>query len=70
MLVEPELSVLVFERIGWDAGDYARWSARLLAEQVAFVTPTTHRGRICTRFAIINPQTSAADLALIVESMR
>ncbi len=70
MLVEPELSVLVFERIDWDAHDYARWSARLLAEQVAFVTPTTHRGRICTRFAIINPQTSAADLALIVESMR
>ena len=70
MLVEPELSVLVFERIGWDEADYARWSARLLAEQVAFVTPTTHRGRICTRFAIINPQTSAADLALIVESMR
>jgi L-2,4-diaminobutyrate decarboxylase len=70
MLVEPELSVLVFERIGWDASDYARWSARLLADQVAFVTPTTHRGRICTRFAIINPQTSAADLALIVESMR
>jgi L-2,4-diaminobutyrate decarboxylase len=70
MLVEPELSVLVFERIGWDAGDYARWSAHLLAEQVAFVTPTTHRGRICTRFAIINPQTSVSDLALIVESMR
>ena len=54
-----------------DAGDpEARWSARLLAEQVAFVTATTHRGRICTRFAIINPLTSAADLALIVESMR
>ena len=70
MLVEPELSVLVFERVGWGADDYTRWSARMLAEQIAFVTPTTHRGRICTRFAIINPQTSVADLALIVESMR
>jgi L-2,4-diaminobutyrate decarboxylase len=70
LLVEPELSVLVFERIGWDAGDYARWSAELMAAQVAFVTPTTHRGQICTRFAIINPETTIADLALIVESMR
>ena len=70
MLVEPELSVVIFERIGWDAADYAHWSARLLREQVAFVTPTTHRGQICTRFAIINPQTSVSDLALIVESMR
>ena len=70
LLVEPELSVLVFERIGWGPADYTRWSARLLAEQVAFVTPTTHRGQVCTRFAIINPQTTIADLALIVESMR
>ena len=70
LLVEPELSVLVFERLGWDAADYARWSAQLMAAQIAFVTPTTHRGQICTRFAIINPETTIADLALIVESMR
>ena len=70
LLVEPELSVLVFERIGWQAQDYARWSAELMAAQVAFVTPTTHRGQICTRFAIINPETTVADLALIIESMR
>ena len=62
--------MLVFERVGWEAGDYARWSAELMAAQVAFVTPTTHRGQICTRFAIINPETTIADLALIMESMR
>ena len=70
LMVQPDLSVLVFERIGWVAANYADWSARLLVEQVAFVTPTTHRGQICTRFAIINPQTSEDDVALILESMR
>jgi glutamate/tyrosine decarboxylase-like PLP-dependent enzyme len=70
LLVEPDLSVLVFERIGWDAADYARWSARLLAEQVAFVTPTRHHNQVCTRFAIVNPLTTADDLRLIIESMR
>jgi glutamate/tyrosine decarboxylase-like PLP-dependent enzyme len=70
LLVEPDLSVLIFERIGWTAEDYARWSARLLDEQLAFVTPTRHRNQVCTRFAIVNPLTTRDDLAVIVDSMR
>jgi glutamate/tyrosine decarboxylase-like PLP-dependent enzyme len=70
LLVEPDLSVLIFERIGWDDADYSAWSAQLLAEGFAFVTPTRHDGRVCTRFAIVNPTTTADDLAQIVDSMR
>jgi glutamate/tyrosine decarboxylase-like PLP-dependent enzyme len=70
LLVEPELTVLIFERVGWDGEDYTRWSARLLDEQVAFVTPSRHAGRVCTRFAVVNPLTTAEDLALIIDSMR
>jgi Glutamate decarboxylase and related PLP-dependent proteins len=69
LLLEPELSVLVFERLGWDADDYARWSSRLLDEQLAFVTPTTHAGKVCTRFAIVNPLTTVDDLELLIDSM-
>jgi glutamate/tyrosine decarboxylase-like PLP-dependent enzyme len=70
LVLEPELSVLVFERIGWDAGDYAQWSSRLLDEQIGFVTPTKHDGKVCARFAIVNPLTTVDDLALLVDSMR
>jgi L-2,4-diaminobutyrate decarboxylase len=70
LLVEPDLSVLIFERIGWTGDDYARWSARLLDQQQAFVTPTRHNNVICTRFAIVNPLTTRDDLELIIESMR
>jgi glutamate/tyrosine decarboxylase-like PLP-dependent enzyme len=70
LLVEPDLSVLIFERIGWTGEDYARWSARLLDEQLAFVTPTRHGNQVCTRFAIVNPLTTRDDLAVIVDSMR
>jgi L-2,4-diaminobutyrate decarboxylase len=70
MLVEPDLTVLIFERIGWDAQDYIRWSARLLDDQVAFVTPTRHAGRVCTRMAIVNPLTTVDDLAIVIDSMR
>jgi L-2,4-diaminobutyrate decarboxylase len=70
LLVDPDLTVLIFERVGWDPADYDRWSAHLLDEQTAFVTPTRHHGRVCTRFAIVNPLTTEDDLALIIDSMR
>ena len=70
LLLEPELSVIVLERIGWEAQDYADWSARLLEDQVAFVTPTKHQGQVCTRFAIVNPLTTVDDLATIIDTMR
>jgi glutamate/tyrosine decarboxylase-like PLP-dependent enzyme len=69
LVVEPDLTVLIFERLGWDEDDYAAWSVRMLAAQVAFVTPTRHAGRVCTRFAIVNPLTTPEDLALIIDSM-
>ena len=70
LLIEPDLTVLLFERIGWGVEEYARWGSALLADQIAFVTPTRHDGRVCTRFAIVNPLTTADDLALIIDSMR
>jgi L-2,4-diaminobutyrate decarboxylase len=70
LVVEPDLSVLIFERVGWAADDYATWSARLLEEQFAFVTPTSHQSRPCTRFAIVNPLTTAEDLAAVLDRMR
>ncbi|MDT4934332.1 MAG: L-2,4-diaminobutyrate decarboxylase [Pseudonocardiales bacterium] len=70
LLVEPDLTVLLFERLGWGPEDYNRWSTRLLDEQFAFVTPTRHAGRVCTRFAIVNPLTTVGDLAEIIDSMR
>ena len=65
----PELSVVVFEREGWTLVDYERWSTRLLDEQRAFVTPSSHAGRPNMRFAILNPLTTFDDLAGILDSM-
>lgn len=70
LLVEPDLSVLIFERLGWAEEDYRRWSQRLLDDGVGFVTPSRHHGKVCTRFAIINPLTTPDDLAAILETMR
>jgi L-2,4-diaminobutyrate decarboxylase len=67
---EPELSVVVFERVGWSQKDYDDWSAKLLRSGFAFVVPSSHRGRPNARFAIVNPRTEMADLVQILESMR
>jgi L-2,4-diaminobutyrate decarboxylase len=70
LLNDPDLSVLVFRRHDWTAEDYNSWSRGLLASGSAFVTPTTHGGEIVTRFAIVNPRTTLADIAAILDSMR
>ncbi len=66
---QPQLSVVVFERDGWTKEDYAIWSARLLDEQRAFVTPSSHAGRPNTRFAVLNPLTTYEDLVEILDTM-
>ncbi|GAA1441871.1 pyridoxal phosphate-dependent decarboxylase family protein [Leifsonia poae] len=66
---QPQLSVVVFERDGWDRADYSAWSARLLDEQRAFVTPSSHAGRPNTRFAILNPMTTFEQLVGILDTM-
>lgn len=67
---DPQLSVVVFEREGWEREDYDRWSAALLDSQRAFVVPSSHKGRPNTRFAILNPLTTFDDLVGILDTMK
>jgi glutamate/tyrosine decarboxylase-like PLP-dependent enzyme len=66
---EPDLSVVVFRRLGWGPADYQAWTDRLLAEEFAFVVPTTFRGETLTRFAIVNPHTTKEDVNAILDTM-
>ena len=68
-LRERDLSVIVFRRLGWAPGDYRAWSDRLLADEFAFVVPTSHDGETVTRFAIVNPVTSEEDIGAILDTM-
>ena len=66
---EPDLSVVVFRRLGWGPEDYQAWTDRLLGEEFAFVVPTTFRGETLTRFAIVNPHTTKEDVGAILDTM-
>jgi L-2,4-diaminobutyrate decarboxylase len=69
LLFEPELSIVAFTRKGWDAADYQKWSDQLLADQIGFIPPSSHRGQPILRFAIVNPWTKISDIAMILERL-
>ena len=66
---EPELSVVVFERKGWNLDQYEAWSKTLLEQNIAFVVPSSHQGRPNARFAIVNPLTSEELINEILDTM-
>ena len=64
---EPMLSVVVFKKHGWQQSDYDAWSDKLLADQVAFVVPSSHHGEPNLRFAIVNPTTTIETIKEILD---
>ena len=69
LIREPELSVVLFRRIGWQAADYAAWADKLLDEQVAFAPPTLWDGETVARLAFLHPQTPMELVKEILERM-
>jgi aromatic-L-amino-acid/L-tryptophan decarboxylase len=69
LILEPELSVVLFRRRGWGAGDYRSWSERLLADQIGFVTPTKWEGETVARFAFLHPETNDEIVEEILATM-
>jgi L-2,4-diaminobutyrate decarboxylase len=70
LLVDPELTVLVFRRRGWCAADYDAWSARLLQTGTAFVVPTRFMDEPAARLVIVNPRTTVSDIEVILDAMQ
>jgi aromatic-L-amino-acid/L-tryptophan decarboxylase len=69
LIREPELSVVLFRRIGWQAADYAAWADKLLDDQVAFMPPTRWDGETVARFAFLHPHTTMDLVREILDRM-
>jgi L-2,4-diaminobutyrate decarboxylase len=69
LVMEPELSVLVFKRIGWDSERYRSWSDGQISAGHSFVVPTTWAGETVLRLCIVNPATTVDDIAAILTSL-
>jgi glutamate/tyrosine decarboxylase-like PLP-dependent enzyme len=70
LLMEPELSVLLFRRMGWADEDYERWWRGLLGQGVAFVQPTSWEGEKVARLCLVNPRTTLEHVRPVLDAMR
>jgi len=70
LVLEPELSVLVFRRIGWSPAQYQTWSDRILTKGIAFVVPSSWQGETVLRLCIVNPRTTADGIAQIIDTLK
>jgi aromatic-L-amino-acid/L-tryptophan decarboxylase len=55
LVMEPQLSVVLFERDDWTREDWDRWADHALADNLAFVAPTTWQGRAVGRLVFLHP---------------
>ena len=55
---EPDLGVVLFRRLGWNAADYDAWAEALHRDEVAFVPPSKWKGETIGRLAFLHPHTS------------
>ena len=69
LLREPDLSIVIFRRVGWSDAEYHAWSDELLASGVGFVMPSRWQGETILRFAILHPGTTEAMIDEILDTL-
>ena len=69
LLLEPQLSVVVFTVDGWSPEIYEAWTASRARAGVALVVPTTWRGETCYRICIVHPRTTTDMVVEILDDM-
>ena len=69
LIMEPELSVVLFRRAGWSPDDYEKWWRRALETQIAFVQPTSWRGEKVARLCFVNPRTTIDHVRAVLDTM-
>ncbi|MEO6125581.1 MAG: aminotransferase class V-fold PLP-dependent enzyme [Ilumatobacteraceae bacterium] len=70
LLLEPDLSIVLFRRVGWTPAQYQAWSDQSLLDGVSFVVPTAWNNETVLRFCFVNPLTTIDQVAEILESMQ
>ncbi len=66
---QPELSIVLFRRNGWELAEYQAWSQRLLQQQTALVTTSAWSGEPVGRLAFLHPATTAEMVDEVLESL-
>lgn len=69
LLLQPELSVVLFTANGWTRDQYLEWSQRRARDGSWLVVPTTWRGEPCLRVCLVHPHTTIQSLAGLLDDL-
>jgi|1185.fasta_scaffold25429_2 glutamate/tyrosine decarboxylase-like PLP-dependent enzyme len=69
LVVAPELSVLLFERVGWGPEDYTTWSKQHALAGDFLCVPTRWQGRWVLRLAFVNPATRPDEVVAALDTL-
>jgi glutamate/tyrosine decarboxylase-like PLP-dependent enzyme len=69
LLLQPQLSVVLFTRRGCDRDRYLAWSQSRARAGTALIVPTSWQGEPCMRICIVNPRTTIESLSAILDDL-
>jgi glutamate/tyrosine decarboxylase-like PLP-dependent enzyme len=69
LLLDPQLSVVLFTVDSWDEARYSAWSRSRARAGVALIVPTRWQGQCCYRVCVVNPQTTEEMLTSLLDDM-
>lgn len=69
LLMEPQLSVLLFTVDGYDRDRYMEWSRAKARAGEALVVPTSWGDSPCLRLCIVDPRTRLADVTALLDDL-
>jgi L-2,4-diaminobutyrate decarboxylase len=69
LIMDPQLSVVLFRRRGWRGEDYEAWWRRILDAQIAFVQPTSWKGEKVARLCFVSPRTTLDHVRAVLGTM-
>ena len=69
LIMEPDLSVVLFERVGWADEDYRSWSDHNARSGIVLCVPTRWEGRPVLRLCFVNPATRVEAVADVLDGL-
>lgn len=69
LVMEPDLSVLLFRRPGWSEEQVRAWSTANARDGVVLCVPTRWAGEQVLRFCFVNPATSLSAVVAVLDSL-
>ena len=69
LLLEPDLSVVLFRCSGWSDEDYRDWTRERAQDGTALIVPTRWQGETCYRVCVVNPGTTVEALAGLLDDL-